>query len=189
MLSQLRPSLVLFAIFMLVTGIAYPLAMTGLAQVLFADQANGSLVIDNGTVRGSHLIGQGFASDKYFWPRISAAGNGYDASASSGGNLGPTSKKLLDRIAADAERVKAANGANTLPPDAVTASGSGLDPDISPAYALLQASRVAKARSLSEDQVRTLVESQVKHPVIGIFGEPRVNVLSLNRALDAMAPG
>ena len=124
-----------------------------------------------------------------FWPRVSAAGNGYDASASSGGNLGPTSKKLLDRIAADAQRVKAANGANTLPPDAVTASGSGLDPDISPAYALLQASRVAKARSLSEDQVRTLVESQVKHPVIGIFGEPRVNVLSLNRALDAMAPG
>lgn len=189
MLSQLRPSLTLFAFFMLLTGIAYPLAMTGVAQALFPDRANGSLVTDNGTVRGSALIGQGFTSDKYFWPRISAAGNGYDAGASSGSNLGSTSKKLLDRIAADAERVKAANGVSTLPPDAVTASASGLDPDISPAYALLQVGRVAKARGLAEDKVRTLMESQVKLPVIGVFGEPRVNVLRLNRALDAMAPG
>ena len=189
MFSQLRPALVLFVVLTLLTGIVYPFAMTGAAQLLFPAQANGSLIIEKDAVRGSELIGQNFTADKYFWPRISAAGNGYDASASSGANLGPTSKKLLDRIAADAERVKAANGANTLPPDAVTASGSGLDPDISPAYALLQAGRVAKARNLTDDQVRTLVESQVKHPVIGIFGEPRVNVLSLNRALDAMAPG
>jgi K+-transporting ATPase ATPase C chain len=189
MLQQLRPSLVLFAFFMLLTGIAYPFAMTGAAQLLFADKANGSLVTDNGTVRGSSLIGQSFTSDKYFWPRISAAGSGYDASASSGANLGSTSKKLLDRVAADAERVKAANGALTLPPDAVTASASGLDPDISPAYALLQVGRVAKARNLSEDKVKTLVESQVKLPLIGIFGEPRVNVLRLNRALDVLAPG
>ncbi|WP_119389733.1 potassium-transporting ATPase subunit KdpC [Taklimakanibacter lacteus] len=189
MLSQLRPSLILFAFFMLLTGIAYPLAMTGVAQALFPGKANGSLVTDNGTVRGSELIGQSFMSDRYFWPRISAAGNGYDAAASSGANLGSTSKKLLDRIAADAERVKAANGASTLPPDAVTASASGLDPDISPDYALLQVARVAKARNLAEDQVRTLVENQVRNPLLGIFGEPRVNVLALNRALDAMTPG
>lgn len=189
MLSQLRPSLTLFAFFMLLTGIAYPFFMTGTAQVLFPAQANGSLVVDNGAVRGSELIGQNFAADRYFWPRISAAGAGYDAGASSGANLGPTSKKLLDRIAADALRVKAANGVQSLPPDAVTASGSGLDPDVSPAYALLQAGRVAKARNVAEDKVRTLVESQIKWPLLGVFGEPRVNVLALNRALDAMAPG
>jgi potassium-transporting ATPase KdpC subunit len=189
MLAQLRPCLTLFALFMLLTGIAYPFAMTGVAQMLFPTAANGSLVIDNGAVRGSELIGQSFAADKYFWPRISAAGNGYDASASSGANLGSTSKKLLDRIAADAERVKTANGTQTLPPDAVTASGSGLDPDISPDYALLQVGRVAKARDLAEDKVRTLVESHVKKPVLGVFGEPRVNVLGLNMALDALAPG
>src|SRR5262245_37069286 len=120
MLTQLRPALILFTVLMLVTGIAYPFAMTGAAQLLFPRQANGSLVIENDVVRGSELIGQNFTADKYFWPRISAAGNGYDAGASSGANLGPTSKKLLERIAADAERVKATTGASTLPPDAVT---------------------------------------------------------------------
>jgi K+-transporting ATPase ATPase C chain len=189
MFSQLRPSLTLFIFFMLLTGVVYPFAMTGAAQMLFPAKANGSLVIENGNVRGSELIGQGFASDRYFSPRPSAAGSGYDADASSGANLGPTSKKLLDRIAADAERIKVANGTHTLPPDAVTASASGLDPDISPAYALLQVRRVAKARNLAEDKVRNLVESQVKMPVLGIFGEPRVNVFGLNRALDALAPG
>ncbi len=189
MFSQLRPSLTIFILFMLLTGIAYPLAMTGVAQGLFPTQANGSLVVENGTVRGSELIGQAFTADKYFWPRISAAGNGYDAGASSGANLGPTSKKLLDRIAADAARVKAADGTQTLPPDAVTASASGLDPDISPDYAALQVARVAKARNLEPDKVRTLVESHVKWPLLGVFGEPRVNVLRLNRALDAMTPG
>ena len=189
MLSQLRPGLVLFVFLTLLTGIAYPLAMTGGAQLLAPSLANGSLVIDNNVVRGSELIGQNFTQDKYFWPRPSAAGQGYDASASSGANLGPTSKKLLDRIAADAERVKAADGATTLPPDAVTASGSGLDPDISPAYAHIQVGRVAKARNVPEDKVKALVEAQVWWPILGVFGEPRVNVLALNRALDALPPG
>jgi potassium-transporting ATPase KdpC subunit len=189
MLSQLRPCLVLFAFLMFLTGIVYPFAMTGGAQLLFPSSANGSLVIDNNVVRGSELIGQSFAADKYFWPRISAAGAGYDAGASSGANLGPTSKKLLDRIAADAARLKAADGVPLLPADSVTSSGSGLDPDISPAYALIQASRIAKARGIPEDKVKALVEAQVKKPVLGIFGEPRVNVLELNRALDAVAPG
>jgi potassium-transporting ATPase KdpC subunit len=189
MLSQLRPSLTLFIFLMLLTGVAYPFLMTGTAQLLFPSMANGSLVIENNTVRGSELIGQSFATDRYFWPRISAAGSGYDAGASSGANLGPTSKKLLDRIAADAQRVKAANGVQSLPPDAVTASASGLDPDISPAYAALQVARVAKARNVGEDKVRTLVDAHVKWPLLGIFGEPRVNVLALNRALDAMVPG
>lgn len=189
MLSQLRPALVLFVALTLLTGIAYPFAMTGAAQLLFPTQANGSLIIEKDAVRGSELIGQNFTADKYFWPRISAAGAGYDAGASSGANLGPTSKKLLDRIAADAERVKAANGASTLPSDAVTASASGLDPDISPAYASLQVARIAKTRAMAEDKVKALVEAQVKDPVIGIFGEPRVNVLDLNRALDALPPG
>jgi K+-transporting ATPase ATPase C chain len=189
MLSQLRPALILFIFLMLVTGIAYPFAMTGAAQLLFADKADGSLVTENNVVRGSKLIGQNFTEAKYFWPRISAAGQGYDAGASSGANLGPTSKKLLDRIAADAGRVKTANGATTLPPDAVTASGSGLDPDISPDYALLQVGRVAKVRNLPEDKVKTVVDAHAKWPVLGIFGEPRINVLALNRALDALPPG
>ncbi|MGE4251464.1 MAG: potassium-transporting ATPase subunit KdpC [Parvibaculaceae bacterium] len=189
MFSQLRPCLVLFAFLMLLTGIAYPFAMTGGAQLLFPARANGSLVIDDTVVRGSELIGQNFTADTYFWPRISAAGSGYDAGASSGANLGPTSRKLLDRIAADAERLKTANGVSTLPSDSVTSSGSGLDPDISPAYAFLQAARVAKARSISEDKVKALVDAQAKKPLLGIFGEPRVNVLKLNRALDALAPG
>lgn len=189
MLSHLRPCLVLFPFLTLLTGIAYPLFMTGSAQLLVPARANGSLVIEGKDVRGSVLIGQNFTADKYFWPRISAAGSGYDAGASSGANLGPTSKKLLDRIAADAQRVESADGASSLPPDAVTASASGLDPDISPDYAALQAVRVAKARNMPEDKVRALVETHVQRPVLGIFGEPRVNVLALNRALDALPPG
>ncbi|MGE3830056.1 MAG: potassium-transporting ATPase subunit KdpC [Parvibaculaceae bacterium] len=189
MLSQLRPALILFIAFMLLTGIAYPFAMTGIAQMIFPVAANGSLVKDGDTVRGSALIGQGFTSERYFWSRPSAAGNGYDASASSGANLGPTSKKLIDRVAANAERIKAASDVTSLPPDAVTASASGLDPDISPAYALLQAKRVARARNMPEDKVRALVEAHAGQPILGFLGEPRVNVLLLNRALDAMAPG
>ncbi|MGE3871712.1 MAG: potassium-transporting ATPase subunit KdpC [Parvibaculaceae bacterium] len=189
MLSQLRPCLVLFTVLTLITGIAYPLAMTGAAQLLAPGKANGSLVIDKDVVRGSALIGQSFASDKYFWPRISAAGQGYDAAASSGANLGPTSRKLLDRIAADARRLKAADGVAILPPDSVTSSASGLDPDISPAYALIQVGRVAKARNLAPDKVEALVEARTNQPALGIFGEPRVNVLELNRALDALAAG
>ncbi|QIG52224.1 potassium-transporting ATPase subunit KdpC [Nordella sp. HKS 07] len=189
MFSQLRPALFLFALLMLITGIAYPLAMTGVAQALFPGKANGSLVVLDGKVRGSALLGQTFADNRYFWPRISAAGSGYDASASSGANLGPTSKKLIERIAADAERIKAADGVQSLPPDAATASASGLDPQISPAYALQQVGRVAKARNLAEERVRGLVESHIYRPVLGIFGEPRVSVLSLNIALDALGAG
>lgn len=189
MFSQLRPALTLFVFLMLLTGIAYPLVMTGVAQAVFPGKANGSLIVTDGRIRGSQLIGQAFTDNRYFWPRISAAGSGYDASASSGANLGPTSKKLLDRIAADAQRVKAADGTQSLPPDAVTASASGLDPDISPAYALQQAGRVAKARNLTEDKVKALVESHVDWPMLGIFGEPRVNVLALNIALDGLSPG
>src|SRR4029079_12281847 len=186
MLTQLRPALILFVVLMLVTGIAYPFAATGVAQWLFPREANGSLVADNNVVRGSGLIGQSFAQDKYFWPRISAAGQGYDAAASSGANLGPTSKKLFDRIAVDAARLKAADGVSTLPVDSVTSSASGLDPDISPAYALAQVGRVAKARKVPEDKVKALVEAQAMKPALVIFGELRVNVLSLNRALDAL---
>jgi potassium-transporting ATPase KdpC subunit len=189
MLTQLRPALILFIILMLITGIAYPFAMTGAAQLLFPGRAGGSLVTENGTLRGSELIGQSFTQDKYFWPRISAAGAGYDASSSSGANLGPTSRKLLDRIAADAQRVKTADGVSALPPDSVTSSASGLDPDISPAYALIQVGRVAKARNLTEDKVKALVAAHVNNPALGIFGEPRVNVLALNRALDALPLG
>ncbi|CAN5195534.1 potassium-transporting ATPase subunit KdpC [soil metagenome] len=188
MRQHLRPALVLFAIFMLVTGLAYPLAMTGIAQVIFPSGANGSMIPGKDAVVGSHLIGQAFASPRYFWPRPSAAGQGYDAAASSGSNLGSISQKLLDRAGVDAARVKEANGAASLPADAVTASGSGLDPDISPAYALLQVSRVATARSLPEDTIRRLVEGRIRNPVIGLFGEPRVNVLDLNLALDALPP-
>jgi potassium-transporting ATPase KdpC subunit len=189
MLAHTRPALVLFVFFTLLTGIVYPFAMTGIAQMIFPGIADGSLVMDGGTVRGSVLIGQTFVKDRYFWPRPSAAGNGYDGDASSGSNLGSTSKKLLDRIAADAQRVKAANGVGRLPPDAVTASGSGLDPEISPAYALMQVGRVARTRNIPEEKVKALVESHVSRPDMGVLGEPRVNVLMLNRALDGMAPG
>ena len=189
MLQHLRPALVMIVAFTLLTGVAYPLAMTGIAQIIAPTAANGSLIVRNGRVIGSSLVGQAFTSDKYFHPRPSAAGNGYDAGASSGSNLGPITKKLLDRVKGDVDALRAQGVTGPIPVDAVTASASGLDPDVSPQTALLQVPRVAKARNLPEDTVRKLVDAQTAWPVLGIFGEPRVNILLLNMALDATTPG
>ncbi|MDP9137439.1 MAG: potassium-transporting ATPase subunit KdpC [Pseudomonadota bacterium] len=189
MRNQLRPALVIFAALMLITGIIYPMVMTGLARLAFPNASAGSLVERNGAVVGSALIGQAWTSDRYFWSRPSAAGDGYNAAASSGANLGATSQKLLDRIRVETGRLLAATGAASLPADAVTASGSGLDPHISPQYALLQVARIARARQLPEEQVRALVEARTQRPLIGLIGEPRVNVLLLNLALDGVSSG
>lgn len=187
MIAHLRPAILMLVMMTLLTGIVYPFAMTGIGQLVFHDRANGSLLTEGDKVIGSRLIGQAWRSDKYFWGRPSAAGTGYDASASSGSNLGPTSQKLLDRIRGDAEKLRQSTGATApLPADAVTASGSGLDPNISPTFALLQVARVAKARGLAEDKVKAVVAAHVENPVAGVFGEPRINVLLLNLDLDGL---
>lgn len=188
MLKELRPAIVMLVLFTILTGIVYPLAVTGAAQVLFPGQASGSLVSRNGKVIGSSLIGQGFTDPSYFWGRPSAAGKGYDAASSGGSNLGPTSKALYGRIVADAQRLSADAGGADVPIDLVTTSASGLDPDISPAAALLQAKRVADVRGLSLPVVLKLVEDHISARTFGILGEPRVNVLLLNLALDKLSP-
>jgi potassium-transporting ATPase KdpC subunit len=183
--AALRPALVLTALFALLLGIVYPLAMTGLSQTLFPSAANGSLIERNGQIVGSRLIGQTFTSDACFHGRPSAAGKGYDAMASAGSNLGPASRALTDRIAADRTTLQTSPG-TPVPPDLVTTSASGLDPHISPEAALFQVSRVAKARKLQEDVLRKLVADHTEGPLAGLLGENRVNVLELNLALDSM---
>ncbi|KQZ33835.1 potassium-transporting ATPase subunit KdpC [Caulobacter sp. Root1472] len=190
MLSQLRPAIVSMSLFTVLLGLAYPLAVTGLAQTAFPTQANGSLVRDTrGAVVGSALIGQAFAQPSYLHPRPSASGaNGYDASASSGSNMGPLNEALAKRVKADADALRAENPGATIPADAVTSSGSGLDPDISPDYARFQAPRVARARGAPLAAVQAVIDGQVQGRLFGFVGQPRVNVLVVNRALDARFP-
>ena len=190
LLKLLTRALLLLLLMTLLTGIAYPLAVTGLAQILFPRQANGSLVYRNDEPVGSVLIGQNFYDPQYFHGRPSAAGrDGYDAAASSGSNLGPTNKTLLSNVALAADRVRSENDLikdSPVPGDLVTSSASGLDPHISPEAALLQVSRVARARQLPKPKVRELVERHIEGQQLGVLGEPRVNVLKLNIALDAL---
>jgi K+-transporting ATPase ATPase C chain len=191
MMRHLRPALVSVAVWMILTGLAFPGVITGIAQVVLPRQANGSLVRRDGRIVGSALIGQSFTAARYFHPRPSAAGSGYDASNSSGTNLGPTSRKLMSDIAGFAAAYRKENGLApdaVLPADAVTRSASGLDPEVSPANAALQVARVARARGLPEADVLALVARATELRQLGFLGEPRVNVLALNLALDAAPP-
>jgi K+-transporting ATPase ATPase C chain len=191
MWQQLLPGLRMMLVLTVLTGLIYPLAVTGLCQMLFYDKANGSLITVNDHVVGSALIGQNFSKAGYFQPRPSAAGNdGYDGTASGGSNLGPTNQKLIDRVKASVEKFQKENPSYTgpLPADLVTTSGSGLDPQISPASAEAQLDRVAKARGLSVDQIKSLIDAHIEGRDLGFLGEPRVNVLLLNLDLDRQFP-
>ncbi len=188
MLTHLRAATALLLAFTVITGIVYPLVITALAQIMSRSAANGSMIVRGGVPVGSALIGQNFTSDHYFHGRPSAAGEkGYDASASSGSNLGPLSKKLIERVEMDVVALRKA-GPTTIPADAVKTSASGLDPHISPSYAELQIVRIAKARNVDQSVVRTILQRQIEGSTLGIIGEPRVNVLLLNLALDAALP-
>ena len=201
MLREIRPAIVVLVALTLITGLAYPMAMTGIAEVIFPARAQGSMIENGGKVIGSRLIGQEFTSVRYFHGRPSATtatdpadatktvAAPYNAANSGGSNLGPTNKALVDRIQADVDKLKKENPSAPIPPDLVTTSGSGLDPDISPDAALFQVPRIAKARNLPEDRVRQLVEDQTEGRFLGLLGEPHVNVLLLNLALDHLAAG
>jgi potassium-transporting ATPase KdpC subunit len=198
-MSNIRPAILMIVVMTIITGLAYPLAMTGIAQVVFPHQANGSLIEKNGSVIGSELIGQNFSSDKYFHGRPSATPGPdpqdatktisvpYNAGFSVGSNYGPTAKALIDRVKGDVEKLKAENPNTPVPADLATASASGLDPDITPAGALFQVPRVAKARNLPVDKVQQIVADNTTGRFLGLIGEPHVNVLQLNMALDATA--
>jgi potassium-transporting ATPase KdpC subunit len=196
MLKEIRPAIVLLVALTLITGLAYPLAITGLAGLIFPYQAQGSLIEQDGKVIGSELIGQSFAADKYFHGRLSATtgpdpadpsksvAQPYNAVNSMGSNLGPTSKALIDRVHSDVDKLKVENPSSAVPQDLVTTSGSGLDPHISPDAAYFQVPRVAKARNLPDYRVRQLIQAHTESPLFGLLGEPHVNVLALNLALD-----
>lgn len=182
--TSLRPALVMTLLFALLLGIAYPLALTGIGQTIFPAQANGSIITQDGKAIGSTLIGQSFTSDRYFHPRPSAAGKGYDGLASSGSNLGPASQALTDRVKADVATLQQTSPDHSVPSDLVTTSASGLDPHISPEAAFYQVERVATARGQTQAAMHALVSQSVEQPLLGFLGEPRVNVLELNRRLD-----
>jgi len=182
---QLYPAVMLLALLTLLTGVAYPAAITAVAQVAFPRQANGSMIVVDGRTVGSTLIGQAFSDPKYFWGRLSAAGtDGYDANSSAGSNLGPTNKDLIDRVTKQVDELRAANGDAPIPADLVTTSASGLDADVSPAGADYQVARVAKARGMSEADVRAAIARHTVGPLLGFLGQTRVNVLELNLDLD-----
>ena len=186
--SGLRPALLLTLLLTILTCGVYPLVVMGFGKLAFPHQAEGSLIVDKGAVVGSELIGQSFTTDRYFNSRPSAAGKGYDGTASSGSNLGPTSKALVDRMKGDIALRRSQGITGPIPADLVTASASGLDPDLSPAAAFAQVPRIARARRLPEHDVRTLVEQNAQHPLLGFIGEDHVNVLALNRRLDGLTP-